>query len=277
MILPDLLLGLIGDNIGPSRAPDLHRLAGGLAGLDVRYDRLVPRERGMEFDALFRWCAQSGYRGLNVTHPYKERAAALVRIDDPLTRAVGAVNTVLFEPDCPRGFNTDRSGFVAALRAALPQGPGGPVCLLGAGGAGKAAAFGLLEFGVAELRLHDIDADRAHGLARAVQAAAPNVTMRLTSDPAQAAHGAAGLVICTPVGMVGHPGTPLPRTAMTGAAWAFDAVYTPLDTDFLADAATQGLTVISGYELFFHQGVDAWALFSGRPVDPGALRAALAG
>ena len=66
---------------------------------------------------------------------------------------------------------------------------------------------------------------------------------------------------------------------MAGAEWAFDAVYTPYtpaETQFLSDAAAEGLAVVSGFELFFHQGVDAWALFSGRPIDPAALRAALA-
>ena len=75
--------------------------------------------------------------------------------------------------------------------------------------------------------------------------------------------------------MVGYDGTPVPAELMAGAEWAFDAVYTPVDTQFLQDAAAEGLAVISGYELFFHQGVDAWALFSGCPVEPATLRAAL--
>ena len=64
---------------------------------------------------------------------------------------------------------------------------------------------------------------------------------------------------------------------MQGAEWAFDAVYTPRDTTFLADAAAAGLQVISGYELFFRQGVDAWALFGGTPLDLDRLRRDLAG
>jgi shikimate dehydrogenase len=72
--------------------------------------------------------------------------------------------------------------------------------------------------------------------------------------------------------MVGYEGTPLPREKLRGAGWAFDAVYTPLDTQFLRDAAAGGLAVIGGYELFFHQGVDAWQIFSGRPVEAAQLR-----
>jgi shikimate dehydrogenase len=62
---------------------------------------------------------------------------------------------------------------------------------------------------------------------------------------------------------------------MQGAKWAFDAVYTPVETQFLQDARAAGLTVISGYELFFGQGVDAWDIFTGIPLDHAALRAAI--
>ena len=75
--------------------------------------------------------------------------------------------------------------------------------------------------------------------------------------------------------MVGYEGTPLPADAMAGAAWAFDAVYTPADTRFLQDAEAAGLDVISGYELFIWQGVHAWAHFAGLPLDVAALRDSL--
>ncbi len=277
--MPDLLLGLIGDNIARSKAPLLHHLAGRLCGLDVRYERLVPHEMGADFDAVFLHAATGGFRGINVTYPYKERAAGRVTVEDPLVRAIGAVNTVVFPGDGrgrPSGYNTDYSGFVAAYRGIRGEAPPGPVCLIGAGGVGKAVAFALIALGADEVRIAERDIGRAEGLARALAAARPGLLVSVTGDAAEAAGGAAGLINCTPVGMVGHDGTPLPRAAMPGAEWAFDAVYTPVDTQFLTDAAAEGLAIISGYELFFHQGVDAWALFSGRPVDPAALRAALA-
>lgn len=277
--MPDLLLGLIGDNIARSKAPLLHTLAGRLAGLDVRYERLVPREMGADFDAVFRHAASGGFRGINVTYPYKELAAARVTVDDPLVRAIGAVNTVVFAADPeggPKGHNTDHSGFVAAYRGVRGEAPPGAVCMIGGGGVGKAVAFGLLALGAGELRIVERDLARAEALARALAEAAPKMRVSVTADAAEAARNAAGLINCTPVGMVGHEGTPLPREHMAGAEWAFDAVYTPADTAFLTDAAAEGLAIVSGYELFFHQGVDAWALFSGQPVDPAALRAALA-
>ena len=123
---PDLLLGLIGDNIAASRAPLLHRLAGAQAGLSVRYDRLVPKEMKRDFEAVFAQCRAGGYRGINVTYPYKERVTALVAIPDPLVRAMGAVNTVIFGEGMPQGFNTDHSGFIAAWRAARGAAPRSP-------------------------------------------------------------------------------------------------------------------------------------------------------
>jgi shikimate dehydrogenase len=277
--MPDLLLGLIGDNIARSKAPLLHHLAGRLCGLDVRYERLVPREMGADFDVVFRHARSGGFRGINVTYPYKELGAARVTVDDPLVRAIGAVNTVVFPDDSqghPKGYNTDHSGFVAAYRGARGDAAPGPVCMIGAGGVGKAVAFGLVALGTGELRIVERDLARAEALARALAEAAPEMRVSVGANAPEAAPGAAGLINCTPIGMVGHDGTPLAREHMAGAEWAFDAVYTPVDTAFLSDAAAEGLAIVSGYELFFHQGVDAWALFSGRPVDPEALRAALA-
>jgi shikimate dehydrogenase len=273
--MTEVKLGLIGDNIARSKSPLLHRLAGRLTGLEVRYDRLIPKDLGRDFDAVFDDCASGGYRGINVTYPYKERAARRAQIDDPLVRAISAVNTVTFEPAGPRGHNTDHSGFIAAYRAARGDRPPGIVCMIGAGGVGKAVAFGLAALGADELRLVERDLPKAEALAEALRASSPGMTVTVSGSPG-AARGAAGLINCTPVGMVGHEGTPLERHLMAGATWAFDAVYTPVETRFLADAQAEGLAIISGYELFFHQGVDAWMIFTGRPVDQAALRRALA-
>lgn len=271
-----LRLGLIGDNIAKSQAPRLHRLAGAQNGVAVTYDRLIPKDMALDFDPLFAGLAQAGFRGVNITYPYKERAAAKVVVDDPLVRAIGAVNTVIFDEGGPHGFNTDYSGFVYAYRRVRGDAAPGVVCMIGAGGVGKAVAFGLIALGLTEIRIIDRDLPKAEGLAEALRAASPGLTATCGLDAAEGAKGAQGLINCTPVGMVGYGGTPLDRAHMTGAVWVFDAVYTPIDTPFLQDAEASGLTVISGYELFIGQGLDAWTLFSGLPLDEDRLRAALA-
>lgn len=275
MAAVDLKLGLIGDNIARSRSPLLHRLAGAQNGLRVQYDRLIPADLAEDFDTVFDACAGRGYRGINVTYPYKERAAHKVAIDDQLVRAIGAVNTVLFGPNGPTGHNTDYTGFVAAYRGARAGVAPGVACLIGTGGVGRALAFGLVALGAHEIRLVDRDTTKAKALAADLRAVAGAPSVTVFADAAEAAHGAAGLLNGTPVGMVGYGGTPLPAAAMQGATWVFDAVYTPVETSFLNDAKAAGLSVISGYELFFWQGVHAWGHFAGLPLDQVRLRADL--
>ncbi len=275
MQIGPIRLGLIGDNIAASQSPKLHRLAGRQVRRIVSYDQIVPRHLGLDFDGTFALCAAGGYRGVNVTYPYKEAVTAKVRIDDPLVRAMGAVNTVIFEADGPRGFNTDHSGFMAAYRAARGSRPPGKTLLIGAGGVGKAVAFGLLALGLTDLAIADRDLAKAQALCDALRQARPELVATAGADAEAMAPGSDGIINGTPVGMVGLEGTPLARTALRGAAWAFDAVYTPVETQFLRDAATEGLAIISGYELFFHQGVDAWRIFTGLGIDAAALRAAL--
>jgi shikimate dehydrogenase len=271
----DLRLGLIGDNIAASRAPLLHRLAGDQCGLSVSYERLIPRELGKDFDAVFADCRASGYRGLNITYPYKERVVAKVSIDDPLVRAMGAVNTVIFDQGTAAGHNTDYSGFKAAYENCRGHTSPGTVLMIGTGGVGRAIAFALIALGARAIRLMDRDQAKAKALAEALQAAAPELDVSVWPDAEAAASGAQGLINCTPVGMVGYPGSPLSKAAMASADWAFDAVYTPKDTQFLTDAQAQGLSVISGWELFFYQGVHAWGFFSGTPLNEANLRSSL--
>lgn len=273
MATHDIQLGLIGDNIAASRSPRLHELAGRQNGKNVRYDRLVPQDIGDTFDAVFDGLGTKGYRGSNITYPYKERAAQKVTIDDPLVQAIGAVNTVIFDDaNPPKGFNTDYSGFVAAYKRARKNENPGITLMIGTGGVGRAVAFGLIALGVTELRLVDMDLAKAEALVDDLRAAAPDVTVTAGTDASAAANGVDGLINCTPVGMVGKGGTPLAGSAMSGANWAFDAVYTPVNTEFLSDATAAGLSIISGWELFFYQGVHAWKLFTGLPIDETSLR-----
>jgi len=276
--MPDpIRLGLIGDNIAMSQAPRLHRLAAHLAAQTVTYDKLVPRELGKSFEELFDDCARSGYRGVNITYPYKERVVSRIEVEDKLVRTIGAVNTVVFKNGRGLGFNTDYSGFGAAYRGTRGGTPPGPTYLMGAGGVGRAIAFCLVALGATDIRITDRNPVKANALAAALHAISPGVRTQvgIGPDAAALAHGVEGVVNGTPIGMAGHPGTPLPRASMAGARWAFDAVYTPVDTVFLRDAEAEGLTVITGYELFIGQGIDAWKIFTGTSVDSRQLRNAL--
>lgn len=268
-------LGLIGDNIARSQSPRLHVEAGRLCGLDVTYERLIPRDLGLAFGAVFDHCASDGFRGINVTYPYKEEVVARVDVRDPLTAMIGACNTVLFMDVRPQGYNTDYSGFVAAFRSVFGNSAPGVVAMAGAGGVGKAIAFALVRLGVSELRIFDTDPGRTRNLAATLSAAEAAPRLVNARSMEEAAEGADGLVNCTPLGMTGHPGTAMQPRHVDGASWAFDAVYTPVETEFLRISAAAGLAIMSGWELFFHQGIDAFRHFTGADVDPLALRRAL--
>jgi shikimate dehydrogenase len=242
--------------------------------LDVTYDLLIPPEMGMDFDTVLDDCAAKGYRGVNVTYPYKEQAFARVEVTDPLVRRVGSVNTVVFDPGGMRGFNTDYTGFISAFRQHFGEMPPGTTTLVGAGGVGKAVAFGLLVLGAPEIRIVDRDITKAEALAVSLTlASSGSLRVSAQAEIGTAIAGSVGIANCTPVGMAGYPGTPVARPLLGGRTWAFDAVYTPVRTQFISDAEAGGLRVLNGYELFIHQGVQAFQIFTGRaPDDQDVLR-----
>lgn len=268
-------LGLIGDNITRSKSPRLHRTAGEMTGLEVSYDRLIPKDLGLSFEETFAQARATGFRGINVTYPYKEVAAKMVSIPDDKVAAIGSVNTVVFDQNGPEGFNTDFSGFKRAYRSVIGNNPPGTVCLIGTGGVGRAVAFALADLGAKVLRLVDLNPDKVAVLAEALRPFAGCTTIETVTDAIAASQGANGIVNCTPLGMVGIGGTPLPSAALKGSDWCFDAVYTPVRTEFLQGAADAGLKIITGYELFFGQGIDAWQIFTGRQINHDALRQAI--
>ena len=159
--MPTIRLGLVGDNIAESRAGDLHRAAGRLCGLDVTYELLVPRDLSLEFDAVFARARDHGFRGLNITYPYKERVVRRLRIEDAMVRSIAACNTVLFERPEPLGLNTDYIGFIAAFQNRFRSMSPGIVAMAGSGGVGRAIGFALAWLGAKGLRLFDTDRAKA--------------------------------------------------------------------------------------------------------------------
>ena len=267
-----LRLGLIGIGIGQSAAPRLHRLAGGHYRIDIDYP-LFDLADGGDFDDCLGACADR--RGVNVTHPFKTRAIELVETVAPEIARLGAINTVLFDDGRPvRGANTDHSGFIAAYRAAFAERSPGRVALFGAGGVGRPLAAALIALGAEAIQVYDPDRARAETLAAALGHTSCPIVVAKT--PAAAATDAAGLVNATPLGMHNHPGSPLPAGAFGAPRWAFDAVYTPVDTVFLGHAATAGAVVMSGYRLFLWQGIHAFELFIGQRIALATLTRLLA-
>jgi len=271
----EIKLGLIGVGIGKSRAPELHRLAGRLCELAVTYDLIEPPVGvPYAFDEALQACRGQGYRGVNVTYPFKEQAAAAVQAASDQVRRLGAVNTVRFDDPQPRGFNTDYTGFRRAFSSRFAGRSPAAVAIVGAGGVGRAIAFALLDLHAREIRLFDHDAHKSAAVATALREQTKTRVLVCRSLE-EATRGAEGLVNATPLGMHQHPGTPIPSDLIDAQSWAFDAIYTPTDTRFLLDCAAAGLEVLYGHELFFYQGVDAFEIFTGVAVDEARLREGL--
>jgi shikimate dehydrogenase len=268
-------LGLIGDNITASRSPHLHRAAARMTGIDLSYELLVPAAQRLPFDRLFERCRVNNYTGLNITYPYKEQVCRVVRFDDTEVQSVAACNTVLFGDIPPRAFNTDYTGFISAFRHTFGDASPRKVAIAGAGGVGKAIAFGLAQLGATKLRIFDLDPFKGDALRRSLLAQHPQLSIELAPVIEDAVQGADGLVNATPLGMSGIGGCAFSDRMMRGASWAFDAVYTPVETEFIIAARRVGLSVMTGYELYFYQGVNAFRIFTGGSVDEDALREAL--
>lgn len=158
-------VGLIGHGIGASRTPLMHTQEGAAQGLDYRYELVDTAELPDTIDVLLDHVEAQGFRGVNVTYPFKQSALPFLDDMSEAALAVGAVNTVVFENGRRTGHNTDFWGFSQAFKESLANSEHSDVLLLGAGGAGGAVAHALLENGVETLWIYDINQDSAQELA----------------------------------------------------------------------------------------------------------------
>ncbi|MDX5434342.1 MAG: shikimate dehydrogenase [Halomonas sp.] len=255
-------LGLIGKAIMNSSSPDLHVRLGKLTGIPTTYDLFDANEEPIDsLESQVKKVMAAGYRGVNVTYPWKEDAVRLADHASEGARMVGAANTLVFERDGIFADNTDFTGFISGFRATLGERAPGRVLLLGTGGVGKAVAFGLGRLGATEVILMDLDPAKSTQLAEELKAqgfAASTITPMQLAETVQACDG---LVNCTPIGHEKSPGCPLPKELVAAHHWVFDAVYVPAVTEFVAAAKAVGAAVMSGVSLFVFQGVDAFKRF----------------
>jgi len=263
-------LALIGDGIDKSLAPAFHTIAGQLLGLDVSYD-LFPRAPTFDghVEQFLVELAEDGYRGVNITVPFKATAWRGAAQPDPEVVSMGVANTLLLGPDGPtHAYNTDFSGFKWAYRRRFGAIEPGVVALLGAGGVGTATATALVDLGATAIRIFDIVPEHSHALARALGERNGGVEITTATSAVSAALGADGVVNGTPVGMYFQPGTPIDPAAIAGQRWVFDAIYSPVETVLMSRAAEAGLQRISGLDLFLGQAIDAFEVFTGHRLSP---------
>ncbi len=194
--------------------------------------------------------------GLSITMPYKEAILKHLDNTDSHTTKIGACNTVVRAQDGKLyGFNTDTAGVVRPLEQRLPL-EKAKVLVLGAGGAARAAVFGLKERG-AEVWILNRTVGPAKKLAR--QARARSIKRadlkKLTFDV---------IINATPVGMGNTRESPLNENEIN-ARYVFDMVYDPAETRLIKMAKEKGAQVIPGIEMFVHQAARQFEIWTGKP------------
>jgi shikimate dehydrogenase len=271
-----VLVGLIGRNILRSLSPALQEdafAAADLRGfyhlmdLDVLTDRDLP-----DLIAAIR---AAGFAGVNVTYPCKEAVLPLLDGISAEARQIGAVNTITIGRDGRTlGHNTDRIGFRRSFedtlgRAAIAD---KDAALVGAGGAGRAVAFALIDLGAARVLVHDQDGARAAALVADLVRHCGSGRGRLIEDPQVELPTACGIVNATPVGMLGFPGNPIAPDAVRDHHFVADVIYTPLETELIKLARAKGARVLGGSGMVIHQAVAAFRLFTGLDADVDRMR-----
>jgi shikimate dehydrogenase len=245
------LAGIIGMPVAHSRSPTIHNFWLNAHGIRGAYVPLALEPARLK-EGLAGLVAL-GFRGCNVTMPHKQTAMPLLDRVNETARRIGAVNTIVVEPDGSlSGFNNDGNGFVQSLRDAKAdwRADQGPILLLGAGGASRAVVVALLETGAREIRITNRTAEKAQAIAQEFGSAVSAVPWL---DRGTALADVALLVNCTDRGMIGKPALEIDLSRLKPTTLAADLIYTPLETPFLADARARGCLTVNGLGLLLNQ------------------------
>lgn len=257
--------GIIGWPLGHTLSPTLHNSGFKTLGMDAEY--VVWPLEPAELSAFMQRLRSEKIQGMSVTIPHKR---AVMEFLDGMTyraKSVGAVNTVFWKEDRLWGENTDVDGLVEPLKRTreLPK----TALVLGAGGAARAAVVGLREMQVQEIIIANRTRSKAEILGHDFNVRVVDWEKRHDLEP--------GLILnTTPLGMSGDMQqlTPWEKEFPVGCM-VYDIVYNPLHTRLLLDAKEAGCEIIEGIEMFLHQGLAQFRLWTGREYDAASARAVL--
>lgn len=251
--------GVIGWPVAHSKSPLIHRFWLGKLNLDGDYSRFPVHPDKVH--AAVRALPALGLRGVNVTVPHKEAVLNAVDHIAPSAAAVGAVNTVVTGADGSlSGHNTDVDGIAEALSSVSLR--DASVCVIGAGGAARAAMQVLRTHGAGDVALLARTASRARAL---LDEFGLNGSVHGFDESAVALDKRRVVINASPMGMSGQPGMApeildaLPLMAVGGLA--FDMVYAPLDTLFLRTARMAGHATADGLVMLIGQAATAFGHF----------------
>jgi len=257
---------VIGDPIAHSKSPTIHKFWLGKLGIEGDY-RATRVQAGELADYLEQRKAHGAWRGCNITIPHKQSVIPLLTERDDF--GIGAVNCVL-----PRnglvGTNTDIAGIGEALSFSIETSR--PICIIGAGGAAKAAVAELDVSAVYQLNVLVRDKQQGEAL---VGPDADYCRVFCFNEAEAALSGCIGVINASPLGMTGFPA--MPDTVLKGlggvrrggvlrrGGFALDLVYSPVETAFLVRARQEKLRVIDGLTVLIGQAAYAFEKFFGAP------------
>lgn len=271
------LLGVIGAPIEHSLSPIIQNAALRAAGLDYVYAALP-----VHADALpsaVHGLRDAGIAGFNVTIPFKTEIIPLMDELSEDAQRIRAVNTVVIGADGRLvGHNTDVTGFLAGFEERAVSLTGKRAVLLGAGGAARAALWGLLRSGTSSVVIGVRSAAKGEALA-ADFAADGDVRAYAFDDSAfhAALHTADIVVQTTPLGMTPCVGEmpPVDMAEFHSAAVVYDLIYTPAATRFLREAEGYGHVTINGETMLAAQGAEAFYIWTGVRPDAALMKRVL--
>jgi shikimate dehydrogenase len=276
-------IALLGHPVAHSISPRFQQAALDALGLDVRYEAwdTPPADLPIAVERL----RSGSVLGANVTVPHKVEVLRLIDWPDAIAERVGAANTIVRRDSQLYATNTDVAGVLRALGDAGVDLEGRDVVLLGAGGAARAVMVALRTAGAAHVTIANRSEDRARSLASLTGGGlGVDVCPLDASAPAlvEAMERASAVIHSTTLGMRHGPNeqaTPVPAGLFHPGQVAFDLVYVPERTPFLAAAERGGAQPLGGLAMLVHQGAAAFERWTGQeaPLDVmfEAARAAL--
>ena len=276
---------VIGNPVAHSKSPQIHAAFAAATAQKLDYGRVLSPRDG--FAATVSGMAAEGYRGANVTVPFKEEAARLATTLSPRARAAGAANCLRFDLDGLYADNTDGAGLVADLTRNLGFAlKDRKLLLLGAGGAARGVLQPLLDEAPAELVIANRTVDKAHALAALAKGGGSPVAGGgppvAGAGPLVAACGFAGLkgerfdliINATSASLAGEL-PPLPAGLFAPDSLAYDMMYGDSATPFMRWAGGAGAEYVSdGLGMLVEQAAEAFVLWRGvRPATASVLQA----
>ena len=271
------LCGLLGNPVDHSLSPAIHNAAFEELGLNFAY-LAFPVE---DLENAIRGIRALGHiRGFSVTIPHKVSIMPLLDSVETTAKHIGSVNTIIKDRGMLVGSNTDASGALQALRLGGVDLADQRVVMLGSGGAARAIAFGLcMEGNIGHLTLLGIDDQERSALATDLKAKTGiSITdYQLNASTLGSALADSHLLIhCTPIGM--HPKIEescVPKELLHTGITVMDIVYNPLNTQLLQNAQAAGCRTIQGVEMFLHQAVGQFELWTGESAPVETMRTVL--